>query len=110
MCRGLKLKLRKFVLGKPFTISVPDNSLFRVGSRFWYGDTPLRILAIDGSNLSVVRAQTFKQWLAKLFVRMLEWSPRQQVLERLYQAQGEPGRAQSRYERPVGRYSRGPRT
>lgn len=108
---NVKTKLRRFAQGKPFTISVPDSSLFRAGGRFWYGDMPLCIVAIDGNNLSVVKALTLKQRIARLLIRMLEWSPRQQVLGHLYEIQEEePGNAQSRYKRPGGRYSRRKRT
>lgn len=109
--RDVKFKLRKFLLGDPFTISVTDSNRFRAGERFRYGDTRLRILAVDdNATLSVARALTFKQQIAKLLIKMLEWSPRQQALDRLYQTRVGPGQAQGRYERPAGRYSRGTRT
>jgi len=107
----VKFKLRRFFSGKPFTISVADSSFFQPGDRLWYGDTPLRILAVGSNTLSVVRALTFKQRIVRWLIKVLEWSPRQQVLGRLYQTQEEePGQEQSRYGRPAGRYSRRPRT
>lgn len=103
----MKFRPGKFLVGSPTTISVTSASGFKPGDFFWYDDARWRVVGVDETSLSIVMALTLKQRIARRLIKILEWSPRQRALDRLYQAQGEPGQAHGRYGRSTGRYDRG---